>query len=98
MSDAPDTSFTVIQLAQLKLLFSETIREEFANIGIRVEDEEQIFEVRKDFTLLRYIRSAGNRMAQRVGWVLIASLLGVVGYVVKLGIDAYLHGARLPPT
>lgn len=88
MTDEP---FTSIQLAQLKLLVKEAMAEAFSDVGLRVDSEEAVFEARRDFAVLRWIREAMNRTAQKVGWAVIAALLGAVLFIGKIGLDTYLH-------
>lgn len=86
--------FSAAQMKQLQDAISTAVRTEFANVGLRVDDGKQIDEVRKDMSFLRWMREAGNRIAQRLGWLIIAAIASGVIYVVKLGVEAYLamHG------
>lgn len=91
MTDIPNDGFNVVQLAQLKLLVKEAVAEVLSDIGLRVDSEEAIFEARRDFAVLRWLREALGRTAQKIGWAVIAALVGAVLAIGKLGIDAYIH-------
>lgn len=91
MTDVPTDGFNAIQLAQLKLLVKEVMADFFSDIGLRVDSEEAKFDARRDFSTLRWLREASNRTAQRVGWAVIAAIVGGVLFIGKLGIDAYIH-------
>lgn len=89
-----DDMFSVAQVAQLRMIVVEAVREEFANVGLRVDDGAGVDAVRKDMSFLRWVREAGNRVAQKLGWLIIATLASGAFYIAKLGVDAYLslHG------
>lgn len=86
--------FSATQVEQLRDIIATTIHAEFANVGMFVGDDEQVNAMRKDLGFLRWVREAGNRAAQKLGWLVIATLAGGVFYIAKLGVDAYLamHG------
>lgn len=91
MARSESDGFSAIELAQLKLLIVEVIQQEFANIGLRVDSEAEVFNARRDFATLRWIREATNRTAQKLGWAVIAAILAGGLTIGKLGVDAYIH-------
>lgn len=88
-----DEGFSAIQLKQLELLIVEVVKREFSNVGLRVDSDTAVFDARRDFEMLRYIRGAMGRTAQRIGWGVILLLIAAIGTIGKLGIDAWLHRA-----
>lgn len=86
--------FSPTQIDQLRRVVAEVVQAEFANVGLSVEDDKEVTAIRKDMYFLRWLREAGNRVAQRVGWLLIAAIASGALFIVKLGLDAYLamHG------
>lgn len=89
-----DDRFSAEQIEQLSEVIEKVIHAEFANVGMFVDDAKGVADMRKDMGFLRWMREAGNRIAQRLGWLVIAALASGALYIAKLGVDAYLamHG------
>lgn len=78
MSDA----FSPEQLNQLRSVF----REELADAGLRIDGADHVDEARRDFMFLRSLRKGVNGTAAKIGWAVIAAVLGVVFWLVNSGL------------
>lgn len=88
--DMTEAHFTQTQLAQIAEVVKRAMHAEFFNVGLLANDEDEVVETRKDFAFMRWLRQAGNRTAQKVGWAVIAALLSGLIYILKLGFDIYV--------
>jgi hypothetical protein len=79
MSDA----FSPEQLDQLRSVF----REELADAGLRIDNADHQDEARRDFMFLRSLRKGVNGTAAKIGWTVIAAILGVVFWLVNSGMN-----------
>jgi hypothetical protein len=79
MSDA----FSPEQLNQLRAVF----REELADAGLRIDNADHQDEARRDFMFLRSLRKGVNGTAAKIGWTVIAAILGVVFWLVNSGLN-----------
>lgn len=79
MSDA----FSPEQLNQLRSVF----REELADAGLRIDSADHQDEARRDFMFLRSLRKGVNGTAAKIGWTVIAAILGVVFWLVNSGMN-----------
>jgi hypothetical protein len=79
MSDA----FSPEQLNQLRAVF----REELADAGLRIDNADHQDEARRDFMFLRSLRKGVNGTAAKIGWTVIAAVLGVVFWLVNSGLN-----------
>lgn len=77
--------FTQAQLEQLRVLF----REELADAGLRIDGPEHVDDAREDFRFLRRLRKGLNGYASKVGWVVIAAVLGGLVWIVTLGLNTW---------
>jgi len=83
-----DDLFTASQVAQLTLIVKEAVREEMADGGLRL-DGDHLDQAREDFRFLRKLRSGVDGIASKVGWVVIAAVLGGITWIVQLGLSAW---------
>lgn len=83
-----DELFTASQVAQLTLIVKEAIREEMADGGLRL-DGDHIDQAREDFRFLRKLRTGIDGLASKIGWAVIAAILGGVVWIVQLGLNAW---------
>jgi hypothetical protein len=79
MNDA----FSPEQLNQLRSVF----REELADAGLRIDNADHQDEARRDFMFLRSLRKGVNGTAAKIGWTVIAAILGVVFWLVNSGLN-----------
>lgn len=82
--------FTASQVAQLTLIVKEAVREEMADSGLRL-DGDHVDEARRDFMFLRALRRGVNGLAAKIGWFIIAAILGGVVWIVQAGLNAWKH-------
>jgi len=75
--------FTPEQLAQLR----QALREELAEAGLRVDGPDHVDEAREDFRFVRKMRKAVEGIAAKIGWSVIAALVGAVLWLVTNGLN-----------
>lgn len=78
-------TFTPEQMAQLRSLMTDVL----ADAGLRVDAAEQQDEARRDFMFLRTFRRAVNGIAGKIGWLVIAAMVGGVIWLVNAGLNAW---------
>ena len=67
---------------QLKQIIREAVREELADAGLRLHDEDHQDEARADFLFLRRLRGAYHNLANKIGTTILLTLLaGLMGLV-----------------
>jgi hypothetical protein len=76
-------AFSPEQLNQLRAVF----REELADAGLRIDNADHQDEARRDFMFLRSLRKGVNGTAAKIGWTVIAAILGVVFWLVNSGLN-----------
>ena len=79
--EASDT-FSAKQLAQLRMV----LREEFGDVGLRIDGPDHIDEARRDFVFLRSFRRGASGLASKIGWAVILAILGAVMWLVNSGL------------
>lgn len=75
--------FTPEQLAQLR----QALREELAEAGLRVDGPDHVDEAREDFRFVRKMRRAVEGIAAKIGWSVIAAVVGAVLWLVTNGLN-----------
>jgi cell division protein FtsX len=80
-----DDTFSPAQLNQLRQVF----REEVADAGLRLDGADHVDEARRDFMFLRSLRKSVNGTAAKIGWFVIAALLGVVVFLINGGLNMW---------
>lgn len=80
-----DDAFSSAQLAQLRQVF----REEMGDAGLRLDGADHVDEARRDLMFLRTLRKGVNGTAAKIGWVVIAAILGAVTWIVNGGLNAW---------
>lgn len=78
--------FSPAQLAQLSTVVKSAVREEFADAGLRLDEADHVDDARKDFMFLRSLRMGVNGLASKIGWFVIAAILGGVLWLVQAGL------------
>lgn len=79
------STFSNQQLEQLRGL----LREEFADAGIRLDGPDHIEEARADFRFIRRLRKGLDGYASKVGWFVIAAILGAAVWLFTLGVNTW---------
>lgn len=87
-------TFSPAQLAQLEAMYRKVVREELADIGLRVDSPDHQEVVREDLWFLRWLRKAVDGTVAKVGWTVIAAVLSGLGYVAYLGLEAWRATGR----
>ena len=83
MSD--NDAFSQAQLQQLRSVF----REEMADAGLRLDGADHVDEARRDLMFLRTLRKGVNGTAGKIGWFVIAAILGAVVFLVNGGLNMW---------
>lgn len=78
-------SFTPQQMAQLRAIMTDVL----GDAGLRVDAAEQQDEARRDFMFLRAFRRAVNGVAGKIGWLVIAAMVGGIIWLVNAGLNAW---------
>jgi len=79
MADA----FSNEQLEQLRSVF----REELADAGLRIDGPEHVDDAREDFRFLRKLRKGTEGYASKIGWTVIAAVLGALIWIFTQGLN-----------
>jgi hypothetical protein len=87
-----DEYFSAAQLAQLALVVKEAIREEFADAGLRLDDQTQQDEAREDFRFVRKLRKSWDGTVMKVGNSVLIAVIAVAGVIFSLGFWAWISG------
>lgn len=77
--------FTKAQLEQLRLVF----REELADAGLRIDGPEHVEDAREDFRFLRRLRRGIDGTASKIGWFIIAAILGGLIWLFTQGLNVW---------
>lgn len=85
MSDA----FSTEQLAQLEAVTRKAVREELADAGLRLDGPEHVDDAREDFRFLRRFRKGVDGTAAKIGWAVIAALLGALFWLLNSGLNLW---------
>jgi hypothetical protein len=80
------TTFSIEQMEQLRGL----LREEFGNVGLRIDEDEHVDSAREDFRFLRRTRLKWDSAANRVGSIVLAAIVGLVLIIGGMGFWAWL--------
>lgn len=83
--DKVGKGFTDQQLAQIRAVF----REELADAGIRLDSADHQDEAREDFRFLRRLRLGMDGTASKIGWLVIAAIVGGFIWLVNLGLNTW---------
>lgn len=86
------TDLSADQLDQIEARLRRAIREELADAGLRLDGPEHQDEAREDFRFIRRLRLGIDGVAAKLGWAVIAALLGGVLWLLQLGLDVWRHG------
>lgn len=80
-----DLAFSEAQLAQLR----QVLREEFASAGLRLDGPDHVDSAREDFRFLRRLRQMVDGAAAKIGWAIIAAMVGGFIWIVNAGLGAW---------
>lgn len=78
--------FSSEQLHQLEAIVQNGVRKGFADAGLRTDEADQIDEARRDFAFVRNLRKGVNGTAAKIGWMVIAALIGALIWLVNSGL------------
>lgn len=76
-------SFSTTQMEQLR----SVLREELADAGLRIDGPEHVDDARRDFMFLRTLRKGVNGLAGKIGWTVIAAILGAAIWLFASGLN-----------
>ena len=83
--------FSPAQVAQLEDIVDKAarkaVRDEMADSGLRLDGPDHVEENRKDFQFTRSLRKTVSALAEKVGWFVIAAILGGIVFLVQAGFN-----------
>ena len=82
-------SFTPAQLAQIESSVRKAVREELADAGLRLDEPVHQDQAREDFRFLRRLRIGIDGIAAKIGWFVIAAVLGGFMWLFTAGLNAW---------
>ena len=85
-----DTSFSDVQMTQLKLAIRAGIEEAFDDIGLRVDPDHKE-DTREVVSFLRKLKRVWDGSVNRVGSAVLLALVGVVFAIIGLGFWEWIH-------
>lgn len=85
-------TFSPAQIAQLQLAIKEAVREEFADAGLRLDDQSHQDEAREDFRFVRRLRKSWDGAVTKVGNSVLIAVIAVAGTIISLGFWAWVNG------
>lgn len=83
--------FSDEQLAQIKAVVRDAVREEFDRAGLRIDAVEHVDDAREDFRFLRRIRRFADNAARGLGMWIIAGSLGILGWILTTAAGVWKH-------
>lgn len=84
--ESMNSGFTEKQMEQLH----KVVREEFGDMGFRLDDADRVDEVREDIRFLRQLRMTWNNTSKRVGNSVLTAMLLVAASIFAIGFWAWL--------
>lgn len=84
-----EEAFSPAQLAQISVVVNNAVRDAMADAGLRLDGADHIDEARRDYMFLRALRRGVNGTAAKVGWFVIAAVLGAVVWLVNGGLNLW---------
>jgi len=79
-----------ISREELRQIVREAVREAFDDVGLQVEDKDDIREARKDFDFIRSLRRNLTGIASKVGMAIVLSIVGGLITLLTFGLKAFL--------
>jgi hypothetical protein len=86
-----DDGLITISKVELAAIVRTAIREELHAVGLRADDANQVDEARKDFLLMRRMRTFTGSLANKIVLTLVVALVGGLATIVGLGVQAWLQ-------
>lgn len=75
------------QVQQIELAVRTAIREELADAGLRLDGGTHQDEAREDFRFLRKLRRGIDGTSAKIGWAVIAAIIGAAIWIFTQGIN-----------
>lgn len=79
-------------MQQIESVVRRAIREEFADAGLRLDDQAHQDEAREDFRFVRRLRKSWDGAVTKIGNSVLIGVIAVVGTIVSLGFWAWING------
>lgn len=77
-------TFNAAQLAQLRAVVREAVKEEFSDAGLRVDDPSHQDEAKEDFRFMRRFRKGVDGAASKIGMAIIVAVTsGLIWLVIQ---------------
>jgi len=84
-----NTGLTQEQLQQIEAVVRLAVREEIAEAGLRLDGPDHVDSAREDFRFLRKLRTGVDGLAAKIGWMVIAAIIGGLIWLVTLGANTW---------
>lgn len=78
-----EEAFSPAQIAQLR----QVLREEIGDAGLRLDGADHIDAAREDFRFVRKLRNFFEGTASKVGWAVMAAIVGGLIWIFSLGLN-----------
>jgi len=82
-------AFSAEQLQQIETTVRKAVREEMADAGLRLDDASHQDEAREDFRFIRRLRKGVDGTAAKIGWLVIAAMVGGLIWIFNLGLNLW---------
>lgn len=77
------------QLQQIEAVVRKAVREEMADSGLRLDEPQHVDDAREDFRFVRRLRKGVEGVAAKIGWAVIAAILGGAVWLFTLGANTW---------
>jgi len=81
----PDNGFTPQQVAQLRGIVRDAIREELSDAGLRLDGSDHQDAAREDFRFVRNFRLSYEGAVNKIGNSVLIAVLVILGTIMSLG-------------
>ena len=79
-------------MQQIESVVRRAIREEFADAGLRVDDQPAQDEAREDFRFVRKLRKSWDGAVTKVGNAVLLAAIAIVGTIATIGFWSWING------
>lgn len=85
-------TFSPEQMLQLKDIVRSAVREEMADVGLRIDSPDHADDLREDMRFVRRIRQTWDAAAGKVGGAVLTAGIAIVFAIIGLGFWDWLRG------
>ena len=81
-----------VAIQQIESVVRRAIRDEFADAGLRLDDQAHQDEAREDFRFVRRLRKSWDGTVTKIGNSVLIAVIAIAGVIVSLGFWAWING------